>query len=996
VLAVLVLLRPSGGGPGNSGAGDSGPPPEIEAAVKRALEPYPDLTGLVPAAVSPWSDAEVVFDPVTEAEVVRNEIIAALDTTADQALLDRLERESGGQVVGGVPKIGVVQIRLPAGTAPERTREVAEKLKTMPGVSAAGLKVLGRTDREVNDFAGLELPADTPAADWGQQMIRCPDAWDLTMGHRHVKIALIDRGFMWIEERSDGGHRTHPDITDSHRDVGCETLPSYSPKPRWREWLEGKHPDDHGTHVAGIMAADADNGKGIAGVAPHCSLMAYRSGLAPDEDSAALIRAAERGCRAVNYSAGYPGSSVDDVAYYIAVYGRAIQEARKHGTVFVQGAGNDERLAWWNGAAALEPELDNYIVVAACDNMGRWAEWPVGASNYGPEVTVAAPGSKILSAVHRDSPIEKANDDPPLALMDGTSMAAPFVTGLCGLIASLNPDLSAAQIKQAVLEGAKVSGKSIHGPDGVSIPIIDARASLDWAKKHSESASSQPTNGLVAFTRSGNVFIRDLGTGDERQLTHDGVTGGSHGWWYGAPTFRDAKMVLAARWESVAGGHEVEWTRQIVALSLDGQVTTTKAGPQGAVGFGLSRRGSTLLYLAVLDDDGYTDCPDLGLVRRDSRGREELLPPRSWFGTVRIDCCRLRLSDDGAHVSVPRFPSDVSSFYSLWSIATGEQVDLVWGWPDSCHFVTDIDFGEECSYVGLWNCNWDRDAQTAPPSGLWRMTSEFRPDKLIASCDTRGGIAVSEELGVAAAATSGLGDPDACQLNLVDLSSGAVSFLCRGGDPDLWPRGAGLRESEVESDLDEGELAEYARRLRVGSLDGSSSVAAEREALGYFWIHSQSPRAAAVLVELARDRRTVMRAEVLRILAARYGSSPGVPQALVRVAGDSTDGDTQRLARLCAHQLSAPDGRTWVIEDGMECVSEAGTLAEMPFGTEVEILGLEPPPGHDNSESPDWVWAKVRAVGDGRIWYLADGALLNRPPHEWWGHADGVTCPYCD
>jgi hypothetical protein len=116
----------------------------------------------------------------------------------------------------------------------------------------------------------------------------------------------------------------------------------------------------------------------------------------------------------------------------------------------------------------------------------------------------------------------------------------------------------------------------------------------------------------------------------------------------------------------------------------------------------------------------------------------------------------------------------------------------------------------------------------------------------------------------------------------------------------------------------------------------------------------------------------------------------------VRVAGDSTDGDTQRLARLCAHQLSAPDGRTWVIEDGMECVSEAGTLAEMPFGTEVEILGLEPPPGHDNSESPDWVWAKVRAVGDGRIWYLADGALLNRPPHEWWGHADGVTCPYCD
>ena len=173
---------------------------------------------------------------------------------------------------------------------------------------------------------------------------------------------------------------------------------------------------------------------------------------------------------------------------------------------------------------------------------------------------------------------------------------------------------------------------------------------------------------------------------------------------------------------------------------------------------------------------------------------------------------------------------------------------------------------------------------------------------------TRGGVAVSEELGVAAAATSGLGDPDACQLNLVDLSSGAVSFLCRGGDPDLWPRGAGLRESEVESDLDEGELAEYARRLRVGSLDGSSSVAAEREALGYFWIHSQSPRAAAVLVELARDRRTVMRAEVLRILAARYGSSPGVPQALVRVAGDSTDGDTQRLARLAPTSYQRPTG----------------------------------------------------------------------------------------
>ncbi|NLN90693.1 MAG: S8 family serine peptidase [candidate division WS1 bacterium] len=966
--------------------------------MKRALEPYPDLTGLVPAAVSPWSDAEVVFDPVTEAEVVRNEIIAALDTTADQALLDRLERESGGQVVGGVPKIGVVQIRLPAGTAPERTREVAEKLETMPGVSAAGLKVLGSTGRKVNDLVWNRFHWVRPRYDWGQQMIRCPEAWDLTMGDASVEIALIDRGFMWDNELTPeevpniDGPESHPDITDAARDLYCEDLDSYSPEVREVERESGmEHADDHGTHVAGIMAADADNGKGIAGVASHCSLMAYRSGLAPDEDSAALIRAAERGCRAVNYSVGYRGSDLRDVAHRVEVFGRAIREAAKHQTVFVQSAGNDERLALWNGAAALEPELDNYIVVAACNANAERPTW----SNYGPDVTVAAPGDRILSAVHRDSPIEKANDDPPLALMDGTSMAALFVTGLCGLIASLNPDLSAAQIKQAVLEGAKVSGKSIQGPDGVSIPIIDARASLDWAKKHSESTSSQPTNGLVAFTRSGNVFIRDLGTGDERQLTHDGVTEGSHGWWYGAPTFRDAKTVLAARWESVAGGHEVEWTRQIVALSLDGQVTTTKAGPQGAVGFGLSRRGSTLLYLAVLDDTGYTGW-DLGLVRRDSRGREELLPPRSSFGNVRTDWCRLRLSDDGTHVSVPRFPSDVSSFYSLWSIATGEQVDLVWGWPDFCHVVTDIDFGEECSYVGLWNCNCDRDAQTAPPSGLWRMTPEFRPDKLIASCDTRGGVAVSEELGVAAAATSGLGDPDACQLNLVDLSSGAVSFLCHGGDPDLWPRGAGLRESEVESDLDEGELAEYARRLRVGSLDGSSSVAAEREALGYFWIHSQSPRAAAVLVELARDRRTVMRAEVLRILAARYGSSPGVPQALVRVAGDSTDGDTQRLARLCAHQLSAPDGRTWVIEDGMECVSEAGTLAEMPFGTEVEILGLEPPPGHDNSESPDWVWAKVRAVGDGRIWYLADGALLNRPPHEWWGHADGVTCPYCD
>lgn len=197
---------------------------------------------------------------------------------------------------------------------------------------------------------------------------------------------------------------------------------------------------EHGTHVAGIIAAVRGNGIGLDGVADHVKILAIRAvpdGDERDKDIANAIRyAADHGAKVINMSFGKPYSqdkkTVDEAVTY----------ALKKDVLLVQAAGNDNKNV--DSAANFPRRVSSdlaYIVVGA-SGMKDDSTLKAPFSNYGKtSVDVFAPGVQIYSSV----PGSK------YAYHDGTSMAAPVVAGLAALIREYYPKLKAKQVKEIIL-----------------------------------------------------------------------------------------------------------------------------------------------------------------------------------------------------------------------------------------------------------------------------------------------------------------------------------------------------------------------------------------------------------------------------------------------------------------------------------------------------------------------------------------------------------------
>lgn len=220
--------------------------------------------------------------------------------------------------------------------------------------------------------------------------------------------------------------------------------------------------ESHGTHVAGIIAAERNNGKGANGVANNVAIMSIRAvpnGDEYDKDIARGIRyAVDNGAKVIN---GSFGKSYSPKAQWVY---DAIKYASDNNVLFVHAAGND-------GANLDNPSnpnfpndqinngiefVDNVITVGALDpNYG--SELVASYSNYGKiNVDIFAPGTDIYSTYPNDS----------YEYSPGTSMAAPAVAGLAALLLSQYPDLTASQVKKIILaSGLPIKAKVILGGD---------------------------------------------------------------------------------------------------------------------------------------------------------------------------------------------------------------------------------------------------------------------------------------------------------------------------------------------------------------------------------------------------------------------------------------------------------------------------------------------------------------------------------------------------
>ena len=227
--------------------------------------------------------------------------------------------------------------------------------------------------------------------------------------------------------------------------------------------------ESHGTHVAGIIAAERDNGKGVNGVANNVALMSIRAvpnGDEYDKDIALAIRyAVDNGAKVINASFGKSYSPNAEWVY------DALKYAATKDVLFVHAAGND-------GANLDDPSKPNFPNDQV-DNSAEFSDnvLTVGALSpkYGPEmvaqfsnygdinVDVFAPGGEIYSTM----PNNKYDYN------SGTSMAAPAVAGVAALIRSHYPKLSASQVKQIIMRsGLAPKAKVVLGGDTAKTAIL--------------------------------------------------------------------------------------------------------------------------------------------------------------------------------------------------------------------------------------------------------------------------------------------------------------------------------------------------------------------------------------------------------------------------------------------------------------------------------------------------------------------------------------------
>ncbi len=293
--------------------------------------------------------------------------------------------------------------------------------------------------------------------------IDAPEAWEIETGGRDVIIAVIDTGVDYNhEDLADNIWRNVNEIPDNNIDddnngytddvVGWDFVDASSGYAGEDFSDPDNDPMDklgHGTHVAGIAAAAAGNGKGIAGVAHGSRIMAVRagykdssgSGVLESADAAqAIIYAADNGAKIINLSWGdYIESSLIKTA---------IAAAAEKGALICAAAGNDNSSDLMFPAATDNP---NIISVGATDNNDARAYY----SGYGDWVNVSAPGKNILSTKPGNS----------YGYMSGTSMAVPHVSGIAALLLSGNPEITPLEIKARIMDSSdyveSLDGKNI-------------------------------------------------------------------------------------------------------------------------------------------------------------------------------------------------------------------------------------------------------------------------------------------------------------------------------------------------------------------------------------------------------------------------------------------------------------------------------------------------------------------------------------------------------
>ena len=369
--------------------------------------------------------------------VIPNELVVLLKKEKTLKSFSESLKDKDIKIIGHIPNFRIVQIEVPS----TKREEIKKQLEDNPNVEAVVYQSLFKSNVKLNDPV---FNNDDPWDDWNLKAINAEAAWDITRGDPNVIIAIVDTGTLL----------THEELKDKIVFSGST----------WTD--DGSHPGSaeelfHGTQVAITAAGRGDNGAGTSGVAPGCSVMPVQVDLVTSGTLAGVSFAAQKGAKVINvsiapaflehYIKDYldPSSRARALSYFLKerkqqqkVADAVFSACEALGAVVVIGAGNDnipgDFSAWVYNPFTL--------AVGAVGMTDDGAIAPADFSNYGYMVRVSAPGKRIYSGL--------AEKPDSYGFLNGTSMAAPHVSGLAGLVLSVNPKLTPAEVRQVIISSA--------------------------------------------------------------------------------------------------------------------------------------------------------------------------------------------------------------------------------------------------------------------------------------------------------------------------------------------------------------------------------------------------------------------------------------------------------------------------------------------------------------------------------------------------------------
>ncbi len=329
-----------------------------------------------------------------------------------QQAMDSIE-SMGLRAIKKLEKLDVYVMSIPEGSQPE---EICNALNSHPDILYAEPDYIAYACVKPNDYyftyqyyllnEGQNYCPPLNKIGKAGADIKVTDAWEREKGSSNIIIAIVDTGV----------YLQHEDLKG--KIVGGYDFVNNDADPSDDHW--------HGTHVAGIAAAETNNGIGVAGVCWNAKIMpikvldstgsGYYSWIADG-----IEWAVDRGAKVINLSLGGEPSSF--------VLEEAVNYAFSKGALCVAATGNDRDKRVLYPAA-----YKNCLAVGATNDRDLESGW----HSKGPEVDVSAPGEYIFSTFNPTYQNYNAN----YAWASGTSMATPIVSGLAALIFSKNPFIS--------------------------------------------------------------------------------------------------------------------------------------------------------------------------------------------------------------------------------------------------------------------------------------------------------------------------------------------------------------------------------------------------------------------------------------------------------------------------------------------------------------------------------------------------------------------------